>query len=653
METLTQPRLKKPGIGHAFALKNIFLGIILLMYLPLHAQKMELNPNKPEPGEILHLKYQPVGGNLQNENNISCEAILFRGLISDKVAIRLKKQGDVFVGEFASPKDIQLIAFKLSNGQRADDKSFNYQFPFYKNGEPVVGAQYAQASLVAAEPDLFFYGFKKPDYNMAFQLIKLEKKDKIDAPFQLAIQKFYYQIWLNVDSAAAKKEIIARLNELKKQQRTEKNYILSYWLNRASNQQVDAQEDLSGLAKDFPNSIMFFSKRYAEVGSARSGNAMEERYMKLVADYKNNPEAVHLLDGFTLDFSRRLADAFGQDFNLPKFYDYLSSDTSNVHKGISTYKLADYLSSKDTLLTEAENIALQSLKFFELAEKQKPLEIRETSLRNWIAKSKNSYGFILLQHKKYEPASIIFKSLMAENQNPDIILQARYGIALAKNKQYLAALPFLEKALAAGYNELLLDDVFKEAYFATGGDEISYQKKLAELFEIANHDKKFKLTTIMMNEPIKNFSLLNINGEKVELADFKGKTIVIDFWATWCIPCKQSFPGMQKLVDKYNKKDVVFLFVNTLEKNRANLKDEIKRYMIENKFSFDIIMDQPLKNQPDTFEMSKELKIKALPTKLVIDRLGNIRFRTTSYAGSDEAVVKELSEQIDQLTNKD
>ena len=649
METLTQHRLKKPGMGHAFALKNIFLVIILLMYLPLYAQKMELYPSKPEPGEILHLKYQPVGGTLQNENNISCEAILFRGLMSDKVAIRLKKEGDVFVGEFASPKDIQLIAFKLSNGQRVDDKSFNYQFPFFDKEGPVVGAKYAQASLVAGEPDMFFYGFKMSDYNTAFQLIKLEKKDKIEAPFQVAIQKFYYQIFLNVDSALAKKEIIARLKELKKQQRTEKNYILSYWLNRALNQQADAQDDLSGLAKYFPNSIMFFSKRYAEIGSARSGATMEQLYLKLVADYKDNPEAVNLLNGFTLGFFRPLADAFGRDFNLSKFYDYLSSDTSNVYKGVSTYKLADYLSSKDTLLTEAENIALQSLKFFELAGNQKPLEIRETSLRNWIAKSKNSYGFILLQQKKYKPALTLFKSLITEHQNPDIILQARYGIALAKNKQYLAALPFLEKALAGGYNELMLDDIFKETYFAIGGDEFNYQKKLEELFEIANHDKKFRLATIMLNEPIKNFSLLNINGEKVELADFKGKTVVIDFWATWCIPCKQSFPGMQKLVDKYNKKDVVFLFVNTLEKNRANLKDEIKRYMTENKFSFGIIMDQPLINQPDAFEMSKELKVKALPTKLVIDRLGNIRFRTTSYAGSDEAVVKELSEQIDQL----
>ena len=69
----------------------------------------------------------------------------------------------------------------------------------------------------------------------------------------------------------------------------------------------------------------------------------------------------------------------------------------------------------------------------------------------------------------------------------------------------------------------------------------------------------------------KDFSLTNLEGKTVKLSDYKGKIVVLDFWATWCGPCRESLPHMQELVNQYKGKDVEFFFVNTMENYIYNL----------------------------------------------------------------------------------
>jgi len=68
----------------------------------------------------------------------------------------------------------------------------------------------------------------------------------------------------------------------------------------------------------------------------------------------------------------------------------------------------------------------------------------------------------------------------------------------------------------------------------------------------------------MKSEPAPEFSLEDLEGNQVSLSSLKGKTLVLDFWTTWCRPCIGAFPGMKRAAEKYaDDPEVEFLFVNT------------------------------------------------------------------------------------------
>ena len=656
MKSLTKHRLRKPDVGHAFAKFKIktyslkILSLALFSLLPglnVLGQSLTVLPQHPKPGEIITIVYRPIGGALENEQQISCSAILFKRLLPEQINLKLDRKGDLFTSSLATSKESQFLAFKFFNGLVKDEKSVNYQYLFYGDQQPVVGARYAEASLLTDERDMRFYGLKIPDYSKAFELLKLEKRSNIEDKFQVPIIRAYYSCLLKINRPLAEREILDYLTSLSPQNKTEQFFILNFWLYRILNRQELSQQFLAQLKVDYPNSPMFFTERYSAIESAKTGDEMEGLVKKLNNDYQTSEDGKIILADFETLLARKLSKAYGKDLNLNKFYFYLKRDTSYLFRAISANEVASFLSSKNILLPEAQKISLLSVNYLDSALNEHPLKENLQTIRSNKVKHTATYGHILYQNEKYKEALEVLENLIADGMEKDMEFQAYYALALAKNKQFAKALPILELAISNGDADQALTEVFKESYLALGGTSQSYEIKLAELFDIAANSGRFKLKKTMINEPMPDFTLMDSNGKKVSLVDFKGKTIVMDFWAMWCFPCKQAFPGMQKLVNKYAGEEVVFLFVNTVEKNRNGLTKLVSDYMKENKYSFNVLFDQPQKSNPTIFDLFSMLKLKSLPTKIVIDKQGKIKFKSIGYLGSDEAVVKELSEQIE------
>ena len=122
-------------------------------------------------------------------------------------------------------------------------------------------------------------------------------------------------------------------------------------------------------------------------------------------------------------------------------------------------------------------------------------------------------------------------------------------------------------------------------------------------------------------------SLRDLDGKEHRLADYKGKVVVLNFWATWCDPCRDEMPAMQRLQDKLAGKLVV------LAVDYGEGPPRIKDFLGKVPVRFTVLLDR------DTSAASA-WKVKVLPTTLVIDPEQNIRFVAVGDIGWDTPPVE-------------
>ncbi|GAA0886381.1 MULTISPECIES: TlpA family protein disulfide reductase [Sphingobacterium] len=153
---------------------------------------------------------------------------------------------------------------------------------------------------------------------------------------------------------------------------------------------------------------------------------------------------------------------------------------------------------------------------------------------------------------------------------------------------------------------------------------------------------KFEQQLIKKQAP--DFTLEDIDGKKVSLNSFKGKTVIIDFWATWCKPCIGSFPGMQATVERYkNDKDVIFLFIDTWESSE-NYKEEVKTFLAQNGYTFHVLFDE-MKDPQKT--ITNLYDVKGIPNKIIIDKQGFIRLQSAGSGRDKDQILSEMTAKIE------
>jgi peroxiredoxin len=131
-------------------------------------------------------------------------------------------------------------------------------------------------------------------------------------------------------------------------------------------------------------------------------------------------------------------------------------------------------------------------------------------------------------------------------------------------------------------------------------------------------------SALTQSGPAPQFQLAARGGKTINLAQYKGQVVMINFWATWCGPCRQEMPLLETIYKKYKPMGFTLLGVN-VEPDSKPAEDWLKATPV----SFPILFDTKS-------EVSKMYEVSGMPSTIIVDRKGNVRVIHHGYKPGDE-----------------
>src|SRR5690606_3902539 len=556
------------------------------------------------------------------EGNSEFES-LFYTLIDNQLYaedIHFEKNNDsVWQAAIKIPDSAKALAFNFKTGETyLNNQNKGYVMPLYTENEAeIMGSQSSIGMYYLMYADAHNIKIEKKD------ILSLLKKDIEASPeSKEKLDVTYLNLLNREDPVSGKLLINQEIDSLtSKGDLTEKEYskLTSLYSIIGKREKVDSIINLA--AEKFPNGSAAKNKFLNDFSKEKDLNkkiAMFEEFSAKIKSDRDISMKDYLLNIIAFEYARK------KDYEgFFKYSNLISNKTSlaKIYNSVSWDMIL-----KDENMYIASNISKKSLDQVINREK-KPNTSKnqnEKTIESRYFMYADTYALILSKQGKNKEAIEYQKpvaySIKKGKGDKDGVIE-RYIEFMSKDKQFKAIEEEASQFIKDGNGTQKTKEYLKTAYENNHESIEGFDDYLTGLEAEAEEMLIAELQKKIIDEEAPDFTLTNLNNEEVSLSSLKGKTVILDFWATWCGPCVKSFPGMQVAVNKYkDNPNVVFLFIDTwengtTEENNKNVVNFIK----ENNYSFNVLFDTKTSDEAGSpYKVVEDYKVSGIPTKFII-----------------------------------
>ena len=601
---------------------------------------VSFKPSQPQAGRPVTVVYDPSGTPLAQAAEVEMIVYSYIKKMPTAAQVAMTREKTVWTAVYEPEPQSRGAILKFQSGEVTDsNRQKGYVLPIYDDRGILAAGHLAGLAEAYASWGDYTAGLSR-DHDLAMTYFEREFAAHPE------MKREYLSPYLSSVARLKKKDaesiILAELDTLSVEPGLNRDDLdaLVYWYNREKKLDLARPFALRLLATE-PKGEFAQSQRFEELYQAQDPARKAELARSFEKDFPGSP-LMPQAHYFIVTSYLSLGD-------WPRAKAYLESTASAAASGLYL-RLAGELAQKPETIKDGEALARRAV---ELARQEivlpKDPKPQHQIEREWKAQMEANLGecldtlgaFLLKAGRKEEAQKALEEAVtLTKNASPEV--NEHYARALDPVGEHRVILDRIPGFIRQGQSTPAMKAILKDAFIADKGGESGWTEYLAGLESAARDTLKSELDRQVLDLPAPVFTLSGLDGSLVSLADFKGQTVVLDFWAAWCGPCLASFPAMSRLVEKYkDDAQVKFLFVNSWERTEDK-KKSASDFIAANSYAFQVLLDV-------NDAVIDDYRVDGIPTKFIIDKNGRVRFKSVGYSGSPDRLVDEVSLMIEMI----